>query len=384
MLTEIQIKKARPRERAYKLGDAGWLYLLVTPSGGKLWRQNYRFDGKIKTLALGKYPEITLAEARARAAENRVKIAHGIDPGQARKRDRATLKTLAQDWIEQEGRAWAAHYRATIIKRLDTHLLPALGNRPVDAIGTPELEAALNALATQSPPSAIKLLANVRAIFDLAIRRGLTTSNPALALRGTISRPSAEHFAALVTPDDFGTFLRALDTHTTTPFTRNVVLFMVLVFTRPGNVRYAEWSEIDEKTATWTIPAAKTKTSEDYIVPLSRQALAILNEAKQLTGHRRYVFSIQRDAPLARGAIRHLIQKIGYENIITLHGFRATARTMLHEVLHYPPDAIEAQLGHTVPDRLGRAYNRTRHLDIRREMMQAWADFLDDLRKKAQ
>lgn len=383
MLTEIQIKRARPRERAYKLGDAGWLYLLVTPSGGKLWRQNYRYKGKTKTLALGKYPEITLAEARALAAANRVKLAHGEDPAPCRHTAKITIGALALEWYEGRAAKWTAGTRSAIKSRIDRHILPALGPRNPSDVTAADIEAAVTAIAEKSPVQAAAVLSIYASVFDAAIRRGITRDNPARALRGVIVIPAKTHHAAIIEPEAFGAFLRALDTGEISEIARWMLQFLILVFTRPSNVREAEWAEIDAARGVWTIPAAKTKTSEDYIVPLSRQALEILEEIRPLTGKRRYVFSLAHDKPIAKNTPQNAITAIGYKSTVTMHGFRATARTMLHEQLRFPPDAIEAQLGHTVPDRLGRAYNRTRHLDVRREMMQAWADYLDRLRADA-
>lgn len=385
MLTELQIRRAKPRERAYKLGDSGWLYLLVTPSGGKLWRQNYRYNGKIKTIALGRYPEITLTEARALAAVNRAKLAHGEDPAPGKQRRiTITIGDLASEWFEARTPELAAPSRAALQSHLSLHLLPALGERDPRDITAADLEAAITAIAAKSPTAARRVLGICGDLFDTAIRRGIITGNPARALRGIIARPPTQHHAAITDPGPLGVFLRAVESGALSPMARLFIKFLILVFTRPTNVREAEWVEINQETATWTIPAAKTKTAEDYIVPLSRQALNILGELQPVTGHRHYIFSLARDMPLSRSASKKTIKTLGYEGKVTLHGFRATARTLLHERLGFPPDAIEAQLGHTVPDRLGRAYNRARHLDVRREMMQAWADFLDDLRKKAQ
>ena len=383
MLTELAIKRAKPRERAYKLGDSGWMYLLVTPSGGKLWRQNYRFGGKIKTLALGKYPEISLAEARALAAANRVKLAHGEDPAPSRRDRGTTIGTLAQEWLDNHTPKWHGNTERTARHQIKNHLLPALGARHPDDISPQELETVITAIAAKSPITAKRILSIVGDLFDIAIRRGITQQNPARALRGVVSKPPTVHRAALTTPEELGAFLRALEAYNNGFVPKMALRFLALVFARPGNVREAEWSEINRETATWTIPAAKTKTSEDYIVPLSRQALAILDEMEPFSGHRKYIFSGEKGNAIVKNSIQYTIRSMGYKDILTAHGFRATARTLLHEVLHYPPDAIEAQLGHSVPDRLGRAYNRARHLDIRREMMQAWADYLDTLRQKA-
>lgn len=392
-LTDAAIKKARySREdgKPERLSDEKGLYLELSPAGGKLWRLKYRFGGKEKRLALGAYPEITLKAARDRRDDARALLADGIDPGIERKmqksakgeRDANSFETIAREWLAKNAPTWAASHTNNILGRLERDLFPWLGGRPMAEITAPELLAVLRRIeARGANETAHRAKENCGQIFRYAIATGRAERDPSQDLRGALAPAKPEHMAAVTDPAAVGAMLRMFDGYQGTLITRCALRLAPLVFVRPGELRAAEWKDIDLEAGEWSFVASKTKTP--HIVPLSRQAVAILSELQPLTGHARYVFPSPRTdtRPMSENAILSAMRRMNIpKEEMTGHGFRAMARTMLHERLKFPAEVIEHQLAHRVADALGAAYNRTRFLDDRRAMMQAWADYLDRLK----
>ncbi|MGH8273834.1 MAG: tyrosine-type recombinase/integrase [Gammaproteobacteria bacterium] len=389
-LTDTAIRHAKPGEKRRRLYDSRGLYLEIAPSGGKWWRIKYSYAGKENRLSLGVYPDVRLIEARKRRDELRKQVAAGIDPAELRKAKKAAqaggdgFEAVAREWFAKHEPTWAHSHSDRIIRRLERDLFPWLGSRPVGEIKAPELLRALRRIeARGAVETAHRALQNAGAVFRYAVATGRAERDPSGDLRGALAPWKPEHFAAFTDPPQVAELLRAIDAFTGTFPVRCALRLAPLVFVRPGELRQAEWAEIDLEAAEWNIPAEKTKTREPHLVPLARQAVAILRELYPLTGSARYVFpgTRNRNKPLSNMALNSAFKRMGYDGqTFTPHGFRAMARTILDEGLGWRPDLIEQQLGHRVRDPLGRAYNRTKHLPERRKMMQAWADYLDSLK----
>lgn len=389
-LTDLAVRNAKPKDKPYKLADEKALHLSVTPAGGKHWRFKYRFGGKEKLLSLGAYPDVSLARAREKRDDARRLLADGIDPSARRKAEKAaladTFKAVGEEFFAQRSSLWAKTHVEKVRARLDW-LYECLGDRSVAAIGTAELLAPLRTLeAAGKGETARRSRIVAGQVFRYAIATGRAQNDPTVALRGALAPARVGHHAAITEPQAFGELLRAIDGYTGEPVTRAALRLLPLVFTRPGEVRLAEWAEFDLDSATWVIPGRRMKMGTDHIVPLSTQAVAILREIHTLTGRRSLAFPSlrSRDRPISENTINAALRRLGYaKETMTGHGFRASARTMLDEVLGIRIDLIEHQLAHSVRDPLGRAYNRTAHLAARREMMQQWADYLDRLKESA-
>lgn len=395
-LTDSAIRTAKPQAKPYKLADGGGMYLEVSPAGGKWWRLKYRIGGKEKRLSLGTYPEVGLKEARERREEARKLIAQGIDPSAHRQAAKAaktaeyanTLEAIAREWYAQKAPTWEAITAKKELSRMEKDLLPWLGERPIAAITAPDLLAVLRRIEERGAKDTahrVKQLAGQ--IFRYAIATGRTTHNPVPDLQDALLPVRQVHRAAMTDPKQVAELLRALDGYGGTLVVKCALRLAPLVFVRPGELRNAEWSEVDFDKAEWNIPAEKMKMREPHLVPLSAQAIAVLREVQPLTGNGRYVFPHPRTAqkPMSDNAILAALRRMGFSNKeMTGHGFRAMARTILDEVLGERPDFIEHQLAHAVRDPNGRAYNRTAHLAERRRMMQRWADYLDGLKAGAE
>lgn len=375
-----------------KHSDGGGMYLLVTASG-KYWRMDYRFDGKRKTLALGVYPEVSLAKARQRREKARELVADGTDPGAAKREDKAKAAAAAANTFELVARTWL---KKTATKRKDvtqdriTTLLehdvfPFIGSLPIHTIGPRDvLDKAVRKIeARGSIDTAHRAKQICGQIFRYAVAVGLAERDVTSDLRGALAEIPKSHFSAITEPKQAGELLRSIFDYTGHPCTVAALKLSPLVFVRPGELRTAEWAEIDLDTAEWRIPGAKMKMKVDHIVPLSRQAVEILRSVHPVTGHGQYVFPSLRtgERPMSDNTINAALRGLGYsKDVHTAHGFRAMARTIMDEVLGERVDFIEHQLAHTVKDPNGRAYNRTAHLPARKLMMQRWADYLDKLR----
>ncbi|OQB51855.1 MAG: Prophage CP4-57 integrase [Deltaproteobacteria bacterium ADurb.Bin151] len=393
-LTDLKVQKVKPQSKSITLFDGGGLYLLVTPAGGKLWRFKYRFDGKQKLLALGSYPDVSLREARQRHEDARKLLANNINPSVARKIQKQaniaiaeSFEAIAREWFDKYRNTWKESHSSRVIRRLENEVFPFIGQTPISQIKAPELLSVLRRIENRGVIETAHRVKHICGqVFRYAVATGRAERDPSGDLKGAIPPAQQKHMAAITDPTELGELLRAIDGYQGGIVVQCALKLAPIFFVRPGELRQAEWSEIDLENAQWNIPAKKMKMKEPHIVPLSAQALKILEELKPLTGNGQYLFPSGRSfaRPMSNNAILAALRRMGYDkNTITGHGFRATARTLLDEVLQFRFDLIEQQLAHTVRDPLGRAYNRTQHLEERRKMMQTWADYLDGLKQGA-
>lgn len=387
-LADTVVRIAKPAEKPYRIFDGGGLYVEVTPNGGKWWRLKYRHGGKEKRLSLGTYPDTGLKNARDKRDAARKLLANGIDPGEHRKamktagEERATnsFEAVAREWMAKQSETWAPSHASRIALRLENDMFPWIGARPIAEVTAPEILACLRRVeARGAVESAHRILQNCGQVLRYAIATGRASRNPVADLRGALPPVKQTHRAAITDPQSIGGLLRAIEDYRGSFVTRCALRLAPLWFVRPGELRQAEWAEIDLDAAQWNIPAARMKMREPHLVPLSKQAVAILRELHALTGRGRYVFpsARSRERPMSNNAVLSALRRMGYaKDEMSGHGFRAMARTILDEVLGFRPDYIEHQLAHAVSDPNGRAYNRTAHLTERTKMMQAWADYL--------
>lgn len=394
-MTDIKARTAKTKEKSYKITDGDGLFLLVHPTGGKWWRFKYRFGGKEKLLALGTYPEVTLANARERRDAARKQVAAGIDPSEVRKALKVakvaghenSFEVIAREWHGKFAQKWSTVHATTILDRLTKEIFPWLGERPIDEIKAPELLKVLRRMESRGAlDTAHRVRNNCCNIFRYAIATGRAERDPAADLIGALPPVKNKHMAAPTDPKLLAPLLRAIDGFEGSFVVKCAMMLAPILFVRPGELRHAEWVEIDFETAEWNIPGHKMKMKEPHLVPLPLQAVEILKTLHPLTGSGKYVFPCHR-SPLrcmSENAVNAGLRRLGFEKSeITGHGFRAVARTILDEVLHVRPDFIEHQLSHSVRDPLGRAYNRTAHIEERRKMMQLWGDYLDGLKAGA-
>ena len=389
-LSEVKVRTVKPREKDFKLFDGMGLFLLVTSSGGKLWHFKYRFDDKEKKLTLGSYPEISLQDARQRREDARKLLANDVDPGAIRKAQKQaktesteTFEIIAREWHDRYAPTWKQNHAQSIVTRLERDVFPYLGARPIKEIKAPELLTVLRRIESRGAlETAHRARSICGQIFRYALATGRTERDPATDLKGALPPVQTINRAAITEPAKAGKLLRAIDGYQGSFIVQCALKIAPLVFVRPGELRHAEWSEIDFENAEWNIAAGKMKMKEPHLVPLSKQAIEILTELKKLTGAGRYVFPGRTsERPMSDNAILAALRNMGYaKEEMSGHGFRAMARTILDEVLQVRPDFIEHQLAHAVRDPNGRAYNRTAHLKERRRMMQTWSDYLDGLK----
>jgi integrase len=390
-LTELKAKNAKPKATEYKLSDGLGLHLLVTPSGGKLWRLQYRYDGKQKKISFGAYPSVSLAEARKRRDEARDLVSEGIDPGAEKKAQRRsavidaenTFEKVTRRWYKEKKEEWTDHHAHHVMRRLEMHVFPVIGERPISSIETPELVGIMRKVSKHSVETGHRIKTIFYQVFRWATYGGVISMNPAADLRGAIRPKNPKPMAAPTDPKDVGPMLRALDQYQGSFVVQCALKLAPLWFCRPGELRSAEWSEVDFAARTYSIPPERMKMGLGHIIPLSEQAVAILEKLKEVTGRGRFVFPSGRTTLrcMSENAITAALRRMGFDGEeLTGHGFRAMARTILDEVLDVRADFIEHQLAHAVKDPNGRAYNRTTHLESRREMMQLWADYLDELK----
>jgi len=393
-LSDMQVVKVKPQSKQLTIFDGGGLFLLVTPSGGKLWRFKYRFEGKEKLISLGAYPEISLAEARQRREEARKQLAHGIDPGALRKAQKQaeteeteTFEVIGCEWHTKFTATWAPGHAVKIMSSLKRDVFPWIGGRPIKELKAPELLSVLRRIESRGT---LETAHRVRGLFGQILRYAVATGraerDAAADLRGALPQPNEKHHAAIIEPKEIGPLLRAIEGYQGHFVVKCALRLAPMLFVRPGELRQAEWAEIDLDEAVWNIPAIKMKMKEPHLVPLSSQAAEILRELQPLTGAGRYVFPSARSftRPMSNNAVLAALRRMNYDkDTMSGHGFRAMARTILDEVLQVRPDFIEHQLAHAVRDPNGRAYNRTAHLVERRKMMQLWADYLDGVKAGA-
>ena len=390
MLTPSAVANAKGQGSPYKLRDERGMYLLVKPDGARWWRFDYRRPGTSKrnTLSLGTFPDVSLKQARERREEARKLVADGIDPGDKRKAEQTagaeTFEAVACEWFAKFSGQWVEDHGNRILRRLERDVFPWIGRKPVASVTAPDILAVLRRIDDRGArETAHRARTNIGQVIRYAIATGRAERDPTGDLRGAIPPPTERNHAAIIDTDRVGELLRAIDAYDGHFPTRCALQLAPLVFVRPGELRQAEWAEIDLDAAQWNLPAHKMKTRQPHIVPLASQAVAILRELYPLTGAGRYVFPGGRSPkrPMSNNATNAALRRMGFDkHTMTTHGFRAMARTILDEQLGFRPDFIEHQLAHAVKDPNGRAYNRTAHLEARRKMMQAWADYLDNLR----
>jgi len=396
-LTDLQVRNSKAKPTEYKLSDGYGLHLLVTPTGGKLWRFNYRFDGKQKTLAFGAYPSITLSDARQRREDARKLLANGIDPDAAKKAQKqqeqaqddnnsTTFEVVAREWFKKNEPVWSASHIRTVKSRLERDVYPVIGHRPIAEITRGEIIALIRGVEARGViETADRIKIYCGQVFRYALNLEKISFNPVSDMRDVLTKREQGHHAAITDPKQLAGLLRAIDDYSGSFVVKCALQLAPMFFVRPGELRKAEWSEFDLESAEWNIPASKMKMKLPHLVPLSKQAIAILKALRPLTGDSQYLFPCHRtkSRPMSDVAMIAALRRMGYsKEEMTPHGFRATARTILDEVLQVRPDFIEHQLAHAVRDPNGRAYNRTAHLAERKKMMQAWADYLETLKCK--
>ena len=388
MLTDTAIRKVKPAGKALKLWDERGLFLLITPTGGKLWRLKYRFAGREKLLALGGYPDVSLAAARDRRDAARRQVASGIDPSAERRKQRHaagnTFELVAREWYAKHSPKWAPSHTRTVLARMKQNLFPFIGSKPIHEITAPELLTALRRIEKRGANETARRVRQICSqVFRYAVATARADRDPSVDLRGALAPVQTVHHAAITDPKAVAGLLRVLDSYEGTAIVKAALRLAPLVFVRPGELRKAEWSEINLDRAEWIIPPWRMKMRQALLVPLSRQAVAILRELHPITGEGRFVFPSARsgERPMSDNAILAAMRRSDIaKDEMSGHGFRALARTILDEVLKFRVDLIEHQLGHAVKDPNGRAYNRTAFLPERVEMMQQWANFLDKLK----
>jgi len=401
-LSATDISKAKSKEKDYKLADGDGMYLLVTVSGGKLWRYDYRFNGKRKTMALGQYPAVSLADARSRREDARKLLANGIDPSNFKKaqkqagEDRAadSFEVIAREWYSAYKGQWTAGHAKNILGRLEREVFPYLGSIPIEEIKAPDVLKVLKRIESRGIlETAHRIKTIISQVLRHAIAHGRRADRDCTAdLKGALPPASTKHFSALTSPKDVAPLLRAIDSFNGSFIVKSALQLAPMLFVRPGELRGMEWAELNLDAAEWNIPVErmklKTQTKIDrkgqfHLVPLSSQAVQILKALYPLTCHSKFTFPSLRTPlrQISENTVNSALRRLGYTgDEMTGHGFRATARTILDEVLGFRPDIIEHQLAHAVKDANGRAYNRTSFLKDRRQMMQTWSDYLDGLK----
>ena len=393
-LTLTEAKNATAREKDYKLSDEKGMYLLVKKNGAKYWRLKYRFERKEKTLALGVFPEVTLTLARKKRDEARAKLQSGIDPSgerQAQKRlsteaSRNAFAVIAYEWLEKRGKKSESGDKR-LVRLLEKDLFPSLGNLPISTITPPKLLATLRKIeARGAVETAHRAKQYTGQIFRYAVATGRAERDISADITGALATPKTKHYAAITEPNKAGQLLAAIEGYQGTATVMAALKLSPLLFCRQGELRHLEWTEINWEEKRIELPAEKMKAGEPHIIPLSKQALSIFEELAEGPKRGKYVFPSARSAsrPLSENGVRTALRSLGFDNeTMTPHGFRAMARTLLDEQLGYRIEWIEQQLAHAVKDVHGRAYNRTKHLKQRTDMMQRYADYLDALKAEA-
>ncbi len=396
-LTNTAVKNAKPKEIDGKLAnnklfDGGGLFLLVTKSGAKYWRMKYRFAGKEKLLAIGIYPEISLKQAREKRDEAKQLLSEGIDPSEhkqtiKRMGNSNSFEAVAREWHDKHKHRWTDGHQKKIIARLKNDVFPWIGQRDINSLTAPELLAVLKRIESRGAlDTAHRALQTCSQIFRYAVANGKAERDPTQDLKGALPPAKSGHMATITEPKKIAQLLRDIDNYHGHFITRCALQLAPYVFVRPGELRHAEWQEIDLDEAVWKIPAEKMKMRQVHIVPLSRQAIAILEDIQPLTGRGQYVFpSIQSNTrPMSENTLNTALRRLGYgKDEMTAHGFRAMASTLLNEQ-GYNRDWIERQLAHSERNSIRAAYNHAEHLPERKKMMQSWADYLDGLKRGAE
>ncbi len=395
-LTDTAVRKVKGTEKPQKLSDGGGLFLLVEPNGGKYWRLAYRFAGKQKTLALGVYPDVSLADARSRREDARKLLANDTDPGAVKQAQKAAQTALtensfehvAREWFVRHSPNWKENHSSKIIARLEKDVFPWIGARPIGEIAAPALLAAIRRIESRGAlETAHRALACCGQVFRYAVATGRAERDPTGDLRGALPPVKKDkHFAAITEPKKVGELMRDIDGYQGSYIVKSAFKLSPLLFVRPGELRKMEWKDLNLDSAEWCYFITKTETQ--HIVPLARQAVEVLREIQPLTGRGKYVFHGERDhdRPMSDNAIRSALRRMGWANDeMTPHGFRAMASTILDN-MGYKQEWLERQLAHEEPNKVKAAYKRESwrmYLPERTAMMQAWADYLDGLKAGA-
>lgn len=400
-LTDKEIRTAKPKEKAYRLYDGGGLYIEVPPKQAKRWRLKYRFDDKGKTISLGTYPEVSLSEARDKAAEAKKLIKEGIDPSAQRKavkeearekerietEKRAKLfQTLANEYIEHYRGQRAESYWPKVERTFERDVFPFIGHLPIDEVTTEQIiDIAKRIEARGSGDTARRNHSQINRIFRYAIANGKAERNTAqdVDLSMVLKPVKGKHYPTLTDPAEVGKLMQAIHAYKEeAPFSSYALRLLALTAVRPGNVREAQWEEIDIEAKLWRIPAEKTKHRKDHLIPLSRQAIELLEELKPLSGHTAYLFPspLHPTKPISDNTMNKALRTLGYKGRFTSHSFRSTFSTIAREIGEFPHNIIESQMGHKEGSTVSQAYNRAEYISQRRELMQWWADWLDEVR----
>jgi integrase len=387
-LTDTEIRRSKPAEKAYKLFDSGGLHLLVTPSGGRLWRWKYRFEGTEKQLALGSYPALSLADARERHAKARKQLANGIDPMAERKAEKTavlvatehTFQKIAEQWLEHWRGNKSARHSETTRNRLKVNVYPILGERPIAEVEPMELVQLAKSIESRGASDMAKrILQIVGMVFRYAVAHGYSKRNPAAEIRPSdILKPTRKINMARIDAKELPALLRAIEVYEGRQLTRLAIKLMALTFVRTSELIGARWEEFDIDARRWSIPATRMKMKTPHIVPLSLQAVEVLELLRTISGNRELVFPGEQDykKPMSNMTILKALERMGYKGRMTGHGFRGLASTILHEQ-GYNHDHIELQLAHAPRNAVSAAYNHALYLEPRTKMMQDWADYLE-------
>lgn len=389
-LTDTAVRKAKPKEKSYKLSDGRGMYLEIMPNGSRYWRLKYRIAGKEKRLALGVYPDVSLSDARDRREQARKQIANGIDPGTAKQAAKRAAKAeavdsfeaLAREWFAKYSPTWAVGHAVKVIRRFERDVFPWLGTRPIAQVGAQDLLSVLRRIESRGAiDTAHRAHQNCSQVFRYAVATGRAERDPTVDLRGALSPAKKRHHASITDAKEVGALLRAIDGYKGSFVTKCALRLAPRLFVRPGELRKAEWAEFDLDNAEWRIPGEKMKMRVPHIVPLSVHVVAILREIHALTGEGKYVFPSVRTVsrPMSENTVNGALRRMGYaKDDMTGHGFRSMASTLLNEQ-GWHRDAIERQLAHAERDSVRAAYNYAEHLPERRKMMQSWSEYLDAL-----
>lgn len=391
-LTNLIIKNAKPKEKAYKLFDGGGLYIEILPAGGKYWRMKYRYEGNEKRIALGVYPQVTLAKARDKRETVRNQLAEGVDPGAAKKEAKRkkeikieeTMEAVARAWYEHNVHRWSAHYARDVINRLETHIFPILGSRPISEITTRELLDCLKVIERSGAyDMAQRMLQTCGQVYRHAIIMGHAEHNITANLKGAL-KPHVPKHNSYLKAEELPEYLQKLEVYDGEILTKLALKLMLLTFVRTQELRRARWEEINFDNALWRIPAENVKMKEDHIVPLSKQAVEVLREIQKQSGNREYIFPNINNPNkcMSNNTMLFALYRMGYKSRTTVHGFRSTASTILNES-GFAADWIERQLDHRERNKVRASYNHAQHLKGRREMINWWGDYIEQTIQKA-
>lgn len=392
-LTDTTARSAKPAEKQFKLADEKGLFLLITPAGGKYWRMKYRYAAKEKTLALGVYPEVSLKEARVARDDARKLLSNGVDPGALKKAEKVariaaagnSFKAVSLEWLVKQAPRWSQRHHERVTRRLEQYAYNDLGSLPVSEVKAPTVLAVLRKLESKRTlHTAAKVRQAIGQVMRYAVATGRAEYDPTASLKGAIETYAVKHMASVTDPKHVGALLRMFDAFDGTHTVHSALRLAPLLFARPGELRQMRWADLDMDAGLWLLDRGSMKMRRDHVVPLSAQAKAIIEGMRPFSGHLEYVFPNARDPKRAMSdaAVNAGMRRLGIDtqNELTGHGFRAMARTILRERLKFDAEIIECQLSHVKQGSLGGAYDRTQFLDDRIKMMQAWANYLDDLK----